>query len=104
MNRLELLARRIVPIANRTENICRCIFEIETFFVETLRPHCHRSQVSIKTPERSFMFNTGFQSSSALAKNMEYAVGVLSAQPDFAEELRKELDGQVYIDYKQKTF
>lgn len=43
------------------------------------------------------MFNTGFQSSSAIAKNMEYAVGVLSAHPDFAEELRKELDGQASV-------
>ncbi|CAM9867534.1 unnamed protein product, partial [Laminaria digitata] len=53
--------------------------------------------VPIKSPERSFMFNSGFQSSSAIAKNMEYAVGVLSAQPDFAEELRKELDGKASI-------
>lgn len=40
------------------------------------------------------MFNTGFQSSSAIAKNMEYAVGSLTAFPDFAEELRQEVDGQ----------
>ena len=41
------------------------------------------------------MFNTGFQSSSAIAKNMEYCVGSLTANPDFLEELRKELDGKV---------
>ena len=40
------------------------------------------------------MFMSGFQSSSAIAKNMVYTVGVLSAHPDFAEELRQELDGQ----------
>lgn len=51
----------------------------------------------IKSPERSFMFNTGFQSSSAIAKNMEFAVGTLSAYPDFAEELLKEIDGQASI-------
>lgn len=41
------------------------------------------------------MFNTGFQSSAAIAKNMEYCVGSLTANPDFLEELRKELDGKV---------
>eukprot|EP00904_Undaria_pinnatifida_P000524 jgi/Undpi1/10472/HiC_scaffold_29.g12922.m1 len=53
-----------------------------------------QNNVPIKSPERSFMFNTGFQSSSAIAKNMEYAVGSLTAFPDFAEELRQEVDGQ----------
>lgn len=41
------------------------------------------------------MFNTGFQSSAASAKQMEYCVGSLTANPDFLEELRKELDGKV---------
>lgn len=59
-------------------------------------PVC-RLQVPIKSPERSFIFNNGFQSSPAIAKNMEYAVGVLSAHPDFAEELLTELDGQASI-------
>lgn len=45
--------------------------------------------------ENSFMFNTGFQSSAAIAKNMEYAVGTLTANPDFLAELRKEVDGKV---------
>lgn len=44
------------------------------------------------------MFNTGFQSSSAIAKNMEYCIGTLTANPDFLEELRKELDGKVGLD------
>jgi len=52
-------------------------------------------QVSIRDLENSFMFNTGFQSSSAIAKNMEYCIGSLTANPDFLEELRKELDGKV---------
>lgn len=43
------------------------------------------------------MFNTGFQSSSAIAKNMEYCIGTLTANPDFLEELRKELDGKVRL-------
>lgn len=54
-------------------------------------------QVDIKDLERSFMFNTGFQSSSAIAKNMEYAVGSLSVNRDFLEELRQEVDGKVRI-------
>ena len=41
------------------------------------------------------MFNTGFQSSSPIAKNMENCVGSLTANPDFLEELRNELDGKV---------
>eukprot|EP00752_Nemacystus_decipiens_P008261 g7387.t1 len=52
------------------------------------------SGVNIQDLENSFMFNTGFQSSSAIAKNMEYCVGSLTANPDFLEELRKELDGK----------
>ncbi|CAM9960343.1 unnamed protein product [Scytosiphon promiscuus] len=52
------------------------------------------SGVAIQDLENSFMFNTGFQSSSAIAKNMEYCVGSLTANPDFLEELRKEVDGQ----------
>ncbi|CAM9689272.1 unnamed protein product [Ascophyllum nodosum] len=50
--------------------------------------------IDITNIENSFMFNTGFQSSAALAKNMEYCVGSLSANRDFLEELRAELDGQ----------
>ena len=41
------------------------------------------------------MFNTGFQSSSPMAKNMECAIGALNANPDFLKELQDELDGQV---------
>ena len=41
------------------------------------------------------MFNTGFQSSVAMAKNMEYAIGALSANRDFLKELQRELDGKV---------
>lgn len=52
-------------------------------------------QVDIQDLENSFMFNTGFQSSSAIAKQMEYAVGTLSIYPDFLADLRKELDGKV---------
>ncbi|CAM9908226.1 unnamed protein product, partial [Hapterophycus canaliculatus] len=52
------------------------------------------SGVVIQDLENSFMFNTGFQSSSALAKNMEYCVGSLTANPDFLEELKKEVDGK----------
>ncbi|CAM9996669.1 unnamed protein product [Sphacelaria rigidula] len=51
-------------------------------------------QVNIQDLENSFMFNTGFQSSSAIAKQMEYAVGTLSISPDFLADLRKELDGK----------
>ena len=66
-------------------------------------PHTHAfcglslKQIDITNIENSFMFNTGFQSSAALAKNMEYCVGSLSANRDFLEELRAELDGQVRI-------
>lgn len=52
-------------------------------------------QVKIDDLENSFMFNTGFQSSSAIAKQMEYAVGTLSIYPEFLADLRKELDGKV---------
>lgn len=45
--------------------------------------------------DKSFMFFSGFQSSSALAKNMEYCVGSLALNTDFLAELRAELDGQV---------
>lgn len=41
------------------------------------------------------MFNTGFQSASAIAKNMECCVGALTLNPDFHAELREELDGKV---------
>ncbi|CAN0371091.1 unnamed protein product [Ascophyllum nodosum] len=44
--------------------------------------------------ERSLMFNTGFQSSVAIARNMEYAVGALTANRDFLRELQRELDGK----------
>lgn len=54
-------------------------------------------QVAIQDLENSFMFNTGFQSSSAIAKQMEYAVGTLSIYPDFLADLRKELDGKVCV-------
>ena len=40
------------------------------------------------------MFTTGFQSCSAMAANMKCAIGVLTADPEFAEDLRKEVDGQ----------
>lgn len=53
--------------------------------------------MDIEDLENSFMFNTGFQSSSALAKQMEYCVGGLTSTPDFLEELRKELDGKVIL-------
>ena len=55
----------------------------------------HPSQVPTKDLERSLMFNTGFQSSSAIAKYMEYAVGALTANRDFHQELQRELDGKV---------
>lgn len=48
----------------------------------------------MKSLERSFMFNTGFQSCSAMALTMECAVSGLTAHPDFLEELRNEVDGQ----------
>ena len=41
------------------------------------------------------MFNTGFQSSVPIAKSMEYAVGALTANRDFLQDLQKELDGKV---------
>ena len=44
------------------------------------------------------MFNTGFQSSVPIAKSMEYAVGALTANRDFLQELQKELDGKVVGD------
>ncbi|CAM9440562.1 unnamed protein product [Ectocarpus sp. 8 AP-2014] len=50
--------------------------------------------------DKSFMFFSGFQSSSALAKNMEYCVGSLAANPDFLAELRAELDGQQELTIK----
>lgn len=59
-------------------------------FVEMLEAQ----NVDIQDLENSFMFNTGFQSSSAIAKQMEYAVGTLSIYPDFLADLRKELDGK----------
>ncbi|CAM9542239.1 unnamed protein product [Ascophyllum nodosum] len=51
-------------------------------------------KVPTKDLERSLMFNTGFQSSSAIAKYMEYAVGALTANRDFHQELQRELDGK----------
>lgn len=54
-------------------------------------------QVPIEDLERTFMFNTGFQSCSAFAKNMEAAIGALTLYPDFAEDLRNELDGKAGI-------
>lgn len=61
-----------------------------------LHPACYpgRPQVPVKSLERSFMFTTGFQSCTAMATNMQCAIGVLTADPVFAEELRKEVDGQ----------
>ena len=53
------------------------------------------SQVPTEELERSLMFNTGFQSSVAIARNMEYAVGALTANRDFLRELQRELDGKV---------
>lgn len=58
-------------------------------------PILQRLQVEIDDLANSFMFNTGFQSSSALAKQMEYALGSLTAFPDFLTDLRAELDGKV---------
>lgn len=60
-------------------------------------PPAWMTQVPIKDLERSFMFNTGFQSSSAIAKNMEFAVGALDANRDFLKELQNEVDGKVFV-------
>ena len=48
----------------------------------------------VESLDRSFMFTTGFQSCTAMAANMQCAIGVLTADPEFAEDLRKEVDGQ----------
>ena len=44
------------------------------------------------------MFNTGFQSSVPIAKSMECAVGALTANRDFLQDLQRELDGKVVGD------
>lgn len=54
-------------------------------------------QVPIQDLDRAFMFTSGFQSSVAMAKNMEYAVGALDANRDFLKDLQKEVDGKVLI-------
>ena len=54
-------------------------------------------QVPMKSLDRSFMFNTGFQSCSAMGKNMECAVSVLTADPEFLKDLQNEVDGQASV-------
>ncbi|CAN0173723.1 unnamed protein product [Ascophyllum nodosum] len=51
-------------------------------------------KVPTKELERSLMFNTGFQSSVPIAKSMENAVGVLTVNRNFLQELQRELDGK----------
>ncbi|CAN0296296.1 unnamed protein product [Ascophyllum nodosum] len=51
-------------------------------------------KVPTKELERSLMFNTGFQSSVPIAKSMECAVGALTANRDFLQDLQRELDGK----------
>lgn len=41
------------------------------------------------------MFTTGFQTSVVSAKNMENAIGALTANRDFLKELQQEVDGKV---------
>lgn len=40
------------------------------------------------------MFTASFQSSTAMSKNMEVVISALTLDPIFADELRKEVDGQ----------
>lgn len=77
--------------------ILPCGQHIYTRVCNTLLYPSTGQQVPIEDLERTFMFNTGFQSCSAFAKNMEAAIGALTLHPDFADDLRKELDGKASI-------
>lgn len=59
-------------------------------FMEVLE----KNNVPITQLERSFMFTTGFQTSSPMAKNMECVIAALNADPAFWKDLQDELDGQ----------
>ena len=63
-------------------------------FLLTCRLPVVALKVPITEPERTLMFNTGFQSSAPMAKNMESAVAALNDNPDFLKDLQEELDGQ----------
>lgn len=61
------------------------------------RSRFYPCQVPRKDLERALMFNTGFQSSVAIAKCMENAIGALSADRELLRELQKEVDGKVRV-------
>eukprot|EP00903_Cladosiphon_okamuranus_P007709 g7471.t1 len=52
------------------------------------------TNVSTKDLERSFMFTSNFQASVPIAITMMPVVATLTANPEFLEDLRKELDGK----------
>eukprot|EP00752_Nemacystus_decipiens_P012023 g10658.t1 len=52
------------------------------------------TDVSTKDLERSFMFTSNFQSSVPIAITMMPVVATLTANPEFLEDLRKEIDGK----------
>ncbi|CAM9605170.1 unnamed protein product, partial [Hapterophycus canaliculatus] len=52
------------------------------------------SNLNTEDLERSFMFTTNFQSAVAMAKQMMPVVATLTNNPEFLEELRKEIDGK----------
>ena len=52
-------------------------------------------QVSTKDLERSFKFTSNFQSSVPISITMMPVVATLTDNPEFLEDLRKEIDGKV---------